>query len=183
MKPFTGQELIKELKKRNNHAVQFIMEKYFPMIEFMVVKMGGYTDDAKDIFQEALIIIITKIDKDELQLTAKFSTYLYAICKNLRLMQQKQEMVALRYMKKDSTGIHKPCFTENYDRKLKQKIFKYYFEQLSEVCQKVLRLYWLEKPVEEIARILDKKENSIRTRKLICKKRLIRLIVDNPDKI
>ena len=39
MKPFTDQQLIEGLKKRNNHVVQFILEEYLPMIEYMVEKM------------------------------------------------------------------------------------------------------------------------------------------------
>ncbi len=183
MKPFTDQELVDELKKRNNHAVQFIMEEYFPMIEFMVEKMGGNTEDAKDILQEALIIIITKIDEGAFVLTAKFSTYLYAIAKNLQLLQQKKEKVAMKYLKSGLETIDKPHFVENYDRELKQRIFKYYFNQLGKGCQKILKLYWLELSVKEIAQKLGKKEAYIRTHKYNCKKELVELIINNPDKI
>ncbi len=183
MQPFTDQELIVELKKRNNRAVQFIMDEYFPMIEYMVEKMGGASEDAKDIFQEALIIIITKIDEGAFILTAKFSTYLYAISKNLRLLQQKKDTAAMNYLQNESDLIGKTHFTENYDKELKQKVFKYYFEKMSETCQKVLKLYWLELPIKEIAQRLGKKEGSIKTRKFECKKKLIELIINNPDKI
>ncbi len=183
MKPFTDQQLIEGLKKRNNHVVQFILEEYSPMIEYMVEKMGGSTEDANDIFQESLIIIITKIDKEAFVLSARFSTYLYAIAKNLWLYQQKKQKVATKYEENFIPEFEKPHFAEKYDKDLKQKIFKYYFDQLSEVCQNILKLYWLELPVKEIASKLGKKEGYIRTRKSGCKKKLIELIINNPDKI
>lgn len=183
MKPFTDQQLIEELKKRNNHAVQFIKEEYFPMIEYMIEKMGGGTEDAEDIFQEALIIIITKIDEDAFVLSAKFSTYLYAISKKLLLVQQKKQKVAMEYLNNYSYEVEKPHFIENYDKELKQKVFKYYFEQLSEPCQKILKLYWLELSEKEIAQKIGKREGYIRKRKYQCKNELIELIINNPDKI
>ncbi|MEN8121882.1 MAG: sigma-70 family RNA polymerase sigma factor [Bacteroidota bacterium] len=183
MKPFTDQELIEGLKMRNNHVVQFMLEEYLPMIEYMIEKMGGGTEDAKDIFQEALIILIIKIDKGEFVLSAKFSTYLYAISKKLLLYQRKKQKVATKYSKNFIAEFEKPHFTEKYDKELKQKIFKHYFDQLSEVCQNILKLYWLELPIKEIASKLGKKEGYIRTRKSTCKKKLIELIINNPDKI
>jgi len=183
MKPFTDQQLIEGLKKRDNHVVQFIVEEYLPLIEYAIERVGGNTEEAKDIFQEALIIIITKIDKGEFVLSAKFSTYLYAVSKKLWMYQQNKYKTAMDFHKSHANDIEKPLFIESYDRELQQKVFKYYFEQLSEICQKVLKLYWLEIPVPEIARKLGRKEVSIRNRKYECKKNLIDLIINNPDKI
>jgi len=183
MKPFTDQQLIEGLKKRDNHVVQFIVEEYLPLIEYAIERVGGNTEEAKDIFQEALIIIITKIDKGEFVLSAKFSTYLYAVSKNLWMYQQKKYKAAMKYHKNYVGEISKPHFTESYDRELKQKAFKHYFKQLSKTCQKILKLYWLELPEQEIAQKLGKKEGYIRLGKSRCKKILIELIINNPDKI
>ena len=86
MAKYSDQEIIDHLKERKSEAVRHIIRKYLPMVKYMVkefrfsdgnILIKGSEKDAEDIFQEALYIIIKKIDSGEFRLTAKFSTFLY----------------------------------------------------------------------------------------------------------
>ena len=46
------------------------------MIRLMVYQLGGSSEDAKDIFQDGLKIMLGKIDNKDFVLTCKFKTYL-----------------------------------------------------------------------------------------------------------
>ena len=48
-------------------------------------KSGGKVADAQDIFQDALVIFIEKVQSPTFELTCQVHTYLYSICKNLSL--------------------------------------------------------------------------------------------------
>ena len=49
----------------------------------LIVSKGGSNEDAKDVFQEALIIFYEKARQEDFQLTATIGTYLYSVCRFL----------------------------------------------------------------------------------------------------
>jgi len=180
---YTDEQIVKSLKYRQNHIVSYILKKYLPMIKYLLIEMKGNEDDAEDIFQEALIIIIKKIDSDEMVLTAKFSTYLYAICKNLFELKRKKKLVEEKYLIRKAETIADENFSENYDEKYQYKMYKHYFAKLGESCQKILNMYWMDTSNKDIAREIGSTEGYVRKKKHECKERLIELIMTNPDNI
>jgi len=59
----------------------------FPVILRMVQQNNGSDDDAKDLFQEAMIILYEKVQQGDFDLYSKLKTFLYAVCR--RLWQKK----------------------------------------------------------------------------------------------
>ena len=55
---------------------------YYPMVKKLVVEKGGTKEDAEDVFQETLIVLIEKKRNKEFNLTSKESTYVYGIALN-----------------------------------------------------------------------------------------------------
>ncbi|MDF1550290.1 MAG: sigma-70 family RNA polymerase sigma factor [Bacteroidales bacterium] len=183
MLSYTDEQILKSLKHRENHVVAYIAKKYLPMVKHMLVEFKGDENEAEDIFQEALIIIIKKIDSREFKLTAKFSTYLYAVCKNLFDYRKKRKAAADKYLIAELETVAEEDFSEDYDKKYQYKIYKYYFSKLGEGCQDILNMHWLDMSMKEIAEKLGSSEGYIRKRKHACKKKLIELIMTNPDNI
>ena len=180
---YTDEEILSGLKSRDRNVVRFITREYRSMIDFLVRKMGGGSQDADDIFQEALVIIISKVDEDELVLTARFSTYLYAVSRNLWLLQltnRKREMEQ-RYMYLKTGGgedFDSRGFTDTDEKK-----FMHYYEQLSKVCKEIIRQYALDSSVKEISGEMKVSEKYIRRRKYECRLRLLKLIKENKDNL
>jgi hypothetical protein len=86
VKEYTDNEIIECLKNRQSYVVRYLSDRYMPMIRLMVFRMGGTLEDAKDIFQDGLIIMLEKIDNGDFVLTCKFRTFLYVVCENERLL-------------------------------------------------------------------------------------------------
>jgi len=183
MTKYTDQQILDSLKHRENHVVSYISKKFLPMIKHMLRELSWDDEDAEDIFQEALIIIIKKIDANEFKLTAKFSTYLYAVCKNLLEYRRRKKAVEDRYLIRKTETTFEENFSEEYDRKYQYKIYKHYFAKLGSSCQNILNMYWLDMPIKEIAQKVGSTEGYVRKKKYECKKRLIDLILKNPDNI
>ncbi len=181
---YTDKEIIRGLKYRENYVVPYLVTKYMPMIKYLINELNEKLIEAEDIFQDALIIIIKKIDKDEFNLTAKFSTYLYAICKNLIEYHVKKNAARNNYIiSEQDNSLENETFSEIYDDKLQHKIYKYYFDKLGPGCKKILRMYWLDLPIKEISAKIGFSESYVRKRKHKCKKKLIDIIILNPDHI
>lgn len=193
MRKYSDELIIEHLRERKSDAVSYIIKKYLPMIKFMVsdysysdgsILAVGNEDDAEDIFQETLYIIIKKIDSGDLKLTVKFSTYLYAICKNLLKIKLKKRITEQKYkLSEAENSVIVEDNVEVYKTNKKQKIFDHYFLQLSPVCKNILKLSWNEYSQADIAKKLGNTIKYITKRKHECKKRLIELILKNPDRI
>ncbi len=74
-----------ELRKGSPAAFEELYSRYFRMVEDMVFKFNGSTEDARDVFQEALFVFVKKLREPDFVLTSKASTFLYAIARNLFL--------------------------------------------------------------------------------------------------
>ncbi len=74
-----------ELRKGSPKAFEELYNRYFRMVEDMVFKFNGSTEDARDVFQEALFVFVKKLRDPDFVLTSKASTFIYAIARNLYL--------------------------------------------------------------------------------------------------
>jgi len=68
-----------------------LYENEFPKVVRLITKNSGNIDSAKDIFQDALVILIEKVNRMELDLTCSIKTYLYSICRILWLKQLRKD--------------------------------------------------------------------------------------------
>ena len=74
---------------------------------------GGTRDDAKDIFQDALIIFHRKVRSEEFVLTCAVSTYLFSICRNLWREELRRGFAeCFRVLRPDGVLIFKWCEDE-----------------------------------------------------------------------
>ncbi len=80
-------QVILGLARGENYAVQHVYKTYFPAIARMIINNNGSEQDAKDIFQEAVVVLYNKITQRNFELSSKLSTFLYAVSRRLWLKQ------------------------------------------------------------------------------------------------
>ncbi len=78
-------DTFKGLKARDNKAYEILYQFYYPSVKNFIVKNSGSEDDAQDIFQETLMVLLEKVPKDDFNLTSSLKTYIFAISSNLWL--------------------------------------------------------------------------------------------------
>ena len=83
----TDEELLMGLADGSDNALTQLYRRYFPMVLHFVTTNSGSEDDAKDIYQEALIVLYEKVRSDSLELHCQLKTYLYSIGRRLWLKQ------------------------------------------------------------------------------------------------
>ena len=69
---------------------------HFPKIKAFVLKNSGNADDARDVFQETMIVLIDKINKPDFVLSSSLGTFLFAVSKNIWFtrLREKGKMIA-----------------------------------------------------------------------------------------
>ena len=151
MKEYSDKEIIECLRNRQSYVVHYLSDRYMPMIRLIVYPNGGTNEDAHDIFQDGLIIMLEKLDNKEFALTCKFKTFLYCVCEHLwkRVLDKRQ--AASNYLTRRNEPEVEKDFTEIIDQQTYEEIFSDVFETLDPISKKILTLYWQEISPQEIA--------------------------------
>lgn len=78
-----NEKIISGILSGNQQVFNDLYEFEFPKVVRLITKNSGNIDGAKDTFQDALIILIEKANRRELDLTCSIRTYLFSICRIL----------------------------------------------------------------------------------------------------
>src|SRR6266566_3947773 len=84
---YLEESLISELRKKNDSALRQLYKENYPMVVHLVLSNNGTEQEAKDIYQEAIIHFYERLQQAEFTLTCKIKTYLYAVCRKLWLQR------------------------------------------------------------------------------------------------
>lgn len=153
----------------------------FPMVHKLVMEQGGSPDDAKDVFQDAVVLVFEKAQKPGFHLTSKFSTFFYGICRNIWWNQRHKKSGAEITIPDDAKYITDETDDADFIEAERGRVFSRAFRQLSEECRNLLQLYFQKKPMEQIAaQMAYASEGYARLRKFQCKDRLTELVKADP---
>ena len=180
MKEYTDTEIIECLRNRQSYVVHYLSDRYMPMIRLMVYQKGGTSDDAHDIFQDGLIIMLEKLDNKEFALTCKFKTFLYCVCEHLWKSILDRRQAATNYLSKRAEPEKDKDFTELIDHQMYEKIFHDVFETLYPISKKILNLYWQEVSPQEIADKLGYTYGYVRKKKSEAQTELTEKVKKHP---
>ncbi|HEV7738004.1 MAG TPA: sigma-70 family RNA polymerase sigma factor [Chlamydiales bacterium] len=164
-------ELFDRICKGDEKALEFIYKKYYRMMTKLVITNSGTEDEARDVYQDALVVFWQKARSGNLVLTSKISTYVYSICQNL-WRKELDRKKRLSNEEKDSAE------SLDLDGPEREKIIAKCMEQLGETCRKVLMYYYFdEMSMQEIADKLGfANTDTAKTKKYKCKQKLDELV-------
>jgi RNA polymerase sigma factor (sigma-70 family) len=78
-------ELLKRLAKNEKAAIESIYKDNYKLIQQLIINNNGSEDDARDIFQEALIVLYQNSKSESFELNCQIRTYLYSVSRRLWL--------------------------------------------------------------------------------------------------
>ena len=181
---YSDYAIVEGLRLNSDFIIHYVYKEFFPSIKYLIKTNSGLEEDAEDVFQEALLVILTKIKEDDFELRSSFITYLYSISRNIWLQKLKRKRMTHRnqddlmhYLDSPEVGreVHLE-YEEKYQSFLRQ------FEHLSPDCQKLLRLFLGKKSAKEIAELMGyKSEFYAKTKKHLCKETLKKLVAKDPE--
>lgn len=176
------ESIIEGIRNHNSRILQHVYDTQFPIIESYIIHNQGTRDQAKDVFQEAMIVVYKRVRSGKLELSCKFGTYLYAICKNIWIQERKKYLLRSEKLRQQPLMVNDPGPAD--DPLLQShlsELFNKHFGELSEDCQKILSMFFNNFNVEEIRTAMNYKDvHHAADRKYRCKKSLIKRIVNDP---
>src|SRR5438105_48625 len=123
-------EIFDRICKGDEKALEFLYKKYYRMMTKLVISNSGTEEEARDVYQDALVVFWQKARSGNLVLTSKMSTYIYSICQNL-WRKELDRKKRLSNEEKDSAE------SMDMDSPEREKMIARCLEQLGETCRKV----------------------------------------------
>ncbi|MFN4005881.1 MAG: RNA polymerase sigma factor [Chitinophagaceae bacterium] len=91
MKADTNEQLLlRGLAHNDSKAIDTLYKDNFGMVQAFILNNNGTYDDARDIFQEAMITLYEKARSESFVLTCQIKTYVYSVCRRLWLKRLQQ---------------------------------------------------------------------------------------------
>ena len=146
----TDDELLMGLADGSDDALTQVYRRFFPMILHFVTTNSGDEEDAKDIYQEVLIVLYEKVRSGSLELHCQLKTYLYSIARRLWLKQLAQRS---RFMVRDvetaatdewTTGQIDNDLTEHEERDRQFDLMADSLDRLGEPCRTLLDDFYIQ---------------------------------------
>lgn len=171
-------ELIDLVRNDNDAAIKFVYQNHYKMIEQYVLKNNGIIDDAKDLYQDAFMVLYNKLKQPEFKLSSSMSTYLFSVAKNLWLKKLRDKKIKTVHI----DGIieqPKEESTLNETRLNKElEITTEALEKLGDPCKTLLLEFYFKKTkMDAIAKLLNyTNANRAKAQKYKCMQRLKKAI-------
>lgn len=183
MTHFTVEAILEGIKNSNNEVLRYVYTKYYPEIRFFVIKNSGTDEDAKDVFQESLIVIYKKLKEDSLDLTCAFKTYLYSVARIIWLKHLERNKFRTSDIEEDQVFV---IFEDDTEKRIfeqeRYRLYQKHFLTLHKDCQAILRLFLQKVPLKDIQKKLNlSSEKYVKKRKFQCKEILMKRITNDPN--
>lgn len=166
-------ELIEGLRTGDRAVMTWVYKNYKSIVVRYVVNNGGNSEEALDIFQDAIITTYEKLRDEKLVLNCSVATYISAVARNLWLKKWNQKSKVAPLMDDLNEVIIDDIVPfEELDEASAKLVEE--LNLLGDRCRAILRLYYYEKKnMEEIAIILGyTNADNVKNQKYRCLRQL-----------
>ena len=144
--------LLQGLAKNDRRAIETIYKENYNMIQALVINNNGTAEDAKDIFQEAMIVLYEKVQTGTFELNCQIKTFVYSVGRRIwlkKLMQQNR--FTLSDADEESVSVDDEV-EEHESRNAAFLTMEKAMGGLGEPCKSLLEAFYLQKKnMQEIA--------------------------------
>lgn len=183
---YTDSELLEAIRKGGrscDDAMEFLYREYVDQVIAFITQRSGSQEEAKDVFQDAVISLLVSIRQGKFEGKSSLKTYLYAISKNLWYRRFNRSLRSDDYKASnvpddlDEVTPDEVLMTSNQRRHIGDVL-----DQLKDKCREVLILWAQKYSMKEIAEQLGyANDQVIRNKKNHCLNELKKLVKDNPQ--
>lgn len=170
---------------RNNKNQQVLKELYnsvLPKVTNYILKNNGNIEDAKDVFQDAVISFFRSVKTNRFNEEYEIGGYLFSIARNAwinKARKHQKESIVAEVPEKGSTTNQLESLISNERAQIVQQTMA----KLGEQCQELMKLTMYEnRPPREITTMMGFSSVEVtRTNLYRCRKKLTELILKNKN--
>jgi RNA polymerase sigma factor (sigma-70 family) len=142
---FNEKLLLQGLARSDKKAIETIYKENYNMVQALVINNNGSTEDAKDIFQEAMIVLYEKVQSGSFELNCQIKTFVYSVSRRIwlkRLLHQSRVSLS------DGNEPFVPVDEEMEEHEKRQDEFNMMEKAMSglgEPCKSLLEAFYMQK--------------------------------------
>lgn len=146
-------ELLKGLAAGDSACVETIYRDNYTVIQSFILANNGSVDDARDIFQESMVVLYEKTHDPSFSLNCQIRTYVYSVCRRLwlkRLQQRKKYPLQIDGLEE---VVPVEAAVEDHEQRDQQfRMMDQAINRIGEPCKSLLQAYYIHrKTMQEIA--------------------------------
>lgn len=175
---FSDTELLNGLVSRDEAILKEYYSIYSQSVRQFVLSNNGNEEDARDLFQDVMMVLFQKARDERFKLTCSLGTYIYSVSRFLWLKElgkrkwKSQQVVDYEEIADTESDI--VLISEKNERLM---FYRNCFEKLSESCRKVLKFFAEGYSISEITVLMGfSSEQHTKNRRYRCKLSLIHAI-------
>ncbi len=171
------------LNGEEDKALDYLYEYINPKVVQFVCANSGTTEEAHDIFQDAVLIFCKEVKIKRFKPEHGVGAFIYTVCRNLWINKAKRkyrqvESFSIENKLESSSNIERDYISEE-----RGKILQTLLDQIGERCKELL-VYSIyhNLSMKQIAEKMGfASENAAKTRNYKCKQKLIKIVQENPQ--
>ena len=170
--------LLKGLADNDKQAIETIYRDNFAMVQSFILNNSGSSDDARDIFQEAMIVLFEKSRSESFELSSQLKTYIYSVCRRLWLKKLNQNQRYTGQIENMEETIPVEEDLESHEKRNTDfTLMETAMSKIGEPCKSLLDAYYIQKKhMQEIAADFGyTNADNAKTQKYTCLMRLKKL--------
>jgi len=138
--------LLEGLARDDRSAIESIYTQQYAMVQTLIINNNGTAEDARDIFQEAMIVLYEKARSGSFELNCQLKTYVYSVCRRLWLkrLHQLQKYVPNANGLEETVSVDEDMEVHdqrNSDFMMMEKALS----SIGEPCKSLLEAFYLQK--------------------------------------
>lgn len=180
----TDADYLEGLRSNNHETLKALYKKFFGAVLKYVVTNSGSEQEAKDVYQESIIVLYQNVQKPGFELNCALQTYIYSIAKRLWLKQigRQNHLVKLGNHESDESVNVGEELSEHERREKDFGRMSESLEQLGEPCKSLITGFYLQRMnMDELAEKFGyTNADNAKNQKYKCLQRLKKIFNDAP---
>jgi RNA polymerase sigma factor (sigma-70 family) len=151
MQIVTDAILLELLKKEEEISFKMLYSLSFPSISNFIRLNSGTKEDAEDVFQETVVILLEKLRTAEFKLSASLKTYLFAVAKNIWFKRLRAKKISIVHSIMENELVTECFDIEIYPEQTDEQKMESYLQKITTHCRWIIKsLFYLQHPIETL---------------------------------
>lgn len=173
------QELINGIAEGATESLRAVYKDNFPLVLQFILKNSGNEEDAKDVFQEAIIVLYDKINKGDFKLSSRLQTYIFSVGRFiwLKKLNSKERSTITIHQELEETLAVEDDLEESQAKEMQFHLMEESLSLLGEPCKTIITDFYIHdlSMLEICAKFGYTNANNAKTQKYKCLQRLKKL--------
>ena len=178
-------KIIADIKEGSNEIFESLYKNYFSLVEQLVRKNQGSKEEAKELFQETMIVLFKNVRDNKIDNKAvNIGTYIYAIARNLWLnvLKSKKKDDHIQFLDEIEVGQNvydEISIDEHLENSHQLEKVKLALEKIKDDCKEIIMdSYYKKLTLTTIASKMGYSEAFVKVKKYRCMEQLKKLVLN-----